>query len=241
MINRCNIGGKMYYTIYETINNITGKKYVGKHITENLNDDYLGSGLYLKKSIKKYGKENFKKRILFVFDNEEDMNSKEQELVNKELIEDDSYYNISLGGKGGITVLYEEHPLYQKTCEKLKFSQNNRSQQISEIVKKLHLEKKVGMYGKKQTENQKRIVSEKFKGLKKKPESIVKQINSLRKTLDDPNYIHPNKGKKFDDKRLKKMSEETKNRPKKTCVHCNKTLDGANYAKYHGEKCKLNN
>jgi hypothetical protein len=25
---------------------------------------------------------------------------------------------------------------------------------------------------------------------------------------------------------------------KKQCIHCNKTLDTANYAKYHGDKCK---
>lgn len=228
----------MYYTIYETINKINGKKYIGKHITENLDDNYLGSGIYLKNSILKYGKENFEKTILFIFDNEKDMNCKEQELVNERLVADKNYYNISLGGEGGVTVLYEGHPLYKQTCDKLKKSQQERSKLTSENVKKLHLEKKVGMYGKKQTANQKRIVSEKLTGLKKKPESVLKQKESLMKTLQDPNYVHPNKGKKFDQERLDRMSLETKSRPKKVCPWCNKTLDGANYAKYHGDNCK---
>lgn len=213
----------MYYIIYETINKITGRKYIGKHITENINDNYLGSGIYLQKAIKKYGRENFQKKVLFVFENETDMNNKEKELVNEELINDTNYYNISLGGQGGITVLYKNHPDYQKTCEKIKKIQKQRSQEISENVKKLHLEKKVGMYGKKQSEKQKRLMSEKLKGVKKNPESVKKQIESLKKTLNDPNYVHPNKG------RQKKT---------KLCSHCHRELDSANFARYHGDKCK---
>lgn len=228
----------MYYTIYETTNKINGMKYIGKHITNDLNDDYLGSGLYLSNAIEKYGKENFEKKILFVFDNKNDMDNKEQELVTKDIISNESYYNIALGGHGGVTVLYEEHPLYKTTCDRISEVQKTRSKEMSEIVKQLHKEQKVGMYGKKQSQKQKEIVREKMTGVPKTPEAVIKQKQSLQKLFTSPNYVHPNKGRKYDENRLKKMSEETKNRPKKTCAHCNKTLDGANYARYHGENCK---
>ena len=44
-----------YYILYETTNLINGKNYRGIHKTSKLEDGYLGSGLALEKSIKKYG------------------------------------------------------------------------------------------------------------------------------------------------------------------------------------------
>jgi len=74
----------MHYTIYKITNKINNKFYIGKHKTDNLDDDYMGSGKYLLHSIKKYGVDNFVKEILFVFDKESEMNAKEKELVSKE-------------------------------------------------------------------------------------------------------------------------------------------------------------
>jgi len=51
----------MFFTVYKTTNLINGKIYVGLHVTDNLEDDYLGSGSQLKLAVKKYGKEKFQK------------------------------------------------------------------------------------------------------------------------------------------------------------------------------------
>lgn len=91
----------LYYTIYKITNKINGKYYIGKHQTYDLSDDYMGSGKYIKRAIKKYGLENFSKEILFVYDNEDDMNKKENELV----IISEETYNICEGGKGGFSYL----------------------------------------------------------------------------------------------------------------------------------------
>ncbi len=56
--------GEMYYTIYVVTNLIDGKKYHGKHGTDDLDDDYIGTGgKHYQNAVKKYGKENFKKQI----------------------------------------------------------------------------------------------------------------------------------------------------------------------------------
>ena len=91
----------MYYTIYKITNLIDDKIYIGKHQTKDLNDGYFGSGKRLKYAIRKYGQENFSKEILFIFDNEEEMNLKEAELVTEEFCFRENTYNICVGGKGG--------------------------------------------------------------------------------------------------------------------------------------------
>lgn len=91
----------MYYTIYQIVNKIDGKIYIGKHQTKNLDDGYMGSGIQLTKAQKKHGLESFFKEILFVFNSEEEMNSKEAELVSEEFCLRKDTYNICPGGKGG--------------------------------------------------------------------------------------------------------------------------------------------
>jgi len=91
----------VFYTIYKTTNNINDKIYIGKHKTKDLNDNYMGSGKNLRRSIEKYGIENFDKEILFIFDNEDDMNAKEAELVSELFVKEDTNYNICPGGQGG--------------------------------------------------------------------------------------------------------------------------------------------
>lgn len=61
----------------------------------------MGSGLLIRRAIKKHGKEHFTKEILFVFDNEQAMNDKEAELV---VVSEDTY-NLCSGGQGGFSFI----------------------------------------------------------------------------------------------------------------------------------------
>jgi len=108
----------MYYIIYEVKNKVNGKSYIGKHQTDNIYDDYLGSGKILNKAIKKYGKNCFEKIILFVFDNKIDMDNKEAELVNDEFVKSKETYNLKLGGIGGFDHLNNSSPEHIERCKK---------------------------------------------------------------------------------------------------------------------------
>ena len=73
---------KNYY-LYEIKNNINGKIYVGirGYDGDISQDPYMGSGLILKRSIKKNGIENFTKTILKTFDSWQEARKAEREIV----------------------------------------------------------------------------------------------------------------------------------------------------------------
>lgn len=91
----------MYYTVYKITNLINNKIYIGQHQTLDLNDTYMGSGKLIKAAIRKYGKVNFTKEVLGVFDTPEEMNAREKELV----VIGEGSYNLSPGGTGFNTTI----------------------------------------------------------------------------------------------------------------------------------------
>ena len=86
--------------IYETINKINGKRYIGKDKHDNPN--YLGSGKFVQKAIEKYGRDSFIKTILEHCDTEEQLNEREQHWIKITNAQRSKlYYNIAPGGGGG--------------------------------------------------------------------------------------------------------------------------------------------
>lgn len=92
---------KKYYLVYKTTCLLNGKIYIGKHETFDLNDGYLGSGVLIRRAIEKYGRENFKREILFECSSVGEMNAKEAELVNEDFLRRNDVYNLKSGGDGG--------------------------------------------------------------------------------------------------------------------------------------------
>lgn len=90
-----------HFTVYKTTNLINNKIYIGIHKTTNPNDKYLGSGKLLLEAVRKYGEENFRKEVLFDFNNDKQMKEKEKEIVTEEFCRRKDTYNITLGGEGG--------------------------------------------------------------------------------------------------------------------------------------------
>ena len=106
----------MKWIVYQTLNTVNNKIYIGVHKTENPDvfDGYLGCSViaYYPSSynhpetpfqcaVKKYGPGKFKRSVLKVFDSFEEAYSLEAELVNRDFIKRKDTYNIHLGGIGG--------------------------------------------------------------------------------------------------------------------------------------------
>lgn len=82
--------------VYMWINKINGKKYIGYH--EGLEtDNYIGSGVYFKRAVKKYGLENFERIILYrEFESSLNLYIKEMEIINEfNAVFSSDFYNLT--------------------------------------------------------------------------------------------------------------------------------------------------
>lgn len=104
----------MKYIVYQTVNKINNKIYVGVHGTETPDefDGYLGNGVSIYRpatymnpktpfqyAVKKYGVKNFIRTTLQTFDVEKDAYKLEEQIVNKEFLKREDVYNLALGGR----------------------------------------------------------------------------------------------------------------------------------------------
>jgi len=99
---------KQYHFIYKTTNILSGRYYIGMHSTDNLDDGYLGSGTYLKRSLNKHGKENHQLEILEFCKTREELKSRETEIVNLNEIAKVECMNLMVGGHGGNNRTHEQ-------------------------------------------------------------------------------------------------------------------------------------
>lgn len=90
--------------IYKTTNLINDKKYIGLCSRKSGSKEYVGSGKLLRNAIKKYGINNFKRVILEECSNEVELRNAEIKWISYyNAVNDDSFYNLHAGGRGGDT------------------------------------------------------------------------------------------------------------------------------------------
>jgi len=193
--------------IYKTTNKIDSKFYIGKcerSIDESV--DYYGSGLLLKRAIKKYGIENFKKEIIYQTDDKKDLDENEIYYI-KFYNAIELGYNIAHGGSGGNT--NGKHPNKIFIYKKISISnsgQNHYLNKLSEDERKNYILKyRAGknnpLYGKPKTEKQMKssIKNGKTNFLGKKHTEETKEkmrTNGKGKNKGDKNVNYNKRGDK---------------------------------------------
>jgi ribosomal protein S27AE len=146
-------------------------------------------------------------------------------------------------------ILYEEHGHWQDYCawqglsgqisiqDAIKFAQQNASKDWMKTEagkKKLRdgwIKRKEKGLG---TAWNKGKTKENHEGLKKLSEHNKKMRSEGRLS----NIGDLMRGKSLDDNHKEKLSKAAKNRPKKTCPHCGKSVIIQMFNRWHGEKCK---
>lgn len=174
----------MKYLIYQTTNLINGKKYRGAHISNELDDGYLGSGQLLKKAIAKYGIENFSKVILKECSSVQDMFEQEAIFVDAKWVEDPNTYNLKIGGEGGWDYINKEGLRWTEEKKKLHSIEMKKKRDSGEWGPKKPTN---GFLGKKHTlESKQKIASNNVSTL---------SLEEVEKRLNDWNSIPDQRGK----------------------------------------------
>lgn len=202
---------KYFGFIYETTNLINGKKYIGKCIFGRQNGwkNYLGSGLYLKRAIEKYGRENFKREIIFLALDEEELNELEELVIDIcNAVESDDYYNLKKTAIGGDIFTY-----------------NPRKEEIREMRKQQFTGKGNYWYGKDKPEHILQSIKEAnskkvcvhgviYNSLTECAKSLGIKISTLSFRLNSeyqPDYLYVDKnGKPIPKKQKKKNNNRNK-------------------------------
>lgn len=173
------------YCIYCITGKINGKTYIGQHKTDNLDDDYMGSGILINKAFKKYGIENFSKSILAVTETKENVDILEKFFIALYRSEGKAEYNISNGGDGGDTLYYasDERKFEHKKMMKI-------------IMNRPEIKKKI---------------SQKSKEAFSRPETYNKLKESHKIVMNRPEVVkrarESHLGKKLSPETIKKLSE----------------------------------
>ena len=194
---------KKYNYVYKITNLINNKIYIGVHKTNNLNDEYMGSGTIIKAAIKKHGLEKFKKEILFMFDTYQEALDKEREIVTETFIENPLTYNIREGGFGACKYSKEylhvlsaaakkrwENVEYREHMQKACFQNEERNKKISNRVQKWKKENpdKHKERMEKINKNPEKIkkMADTHRGMKRTEESKINIKKGIHEALKDP-------------------------------------------------------
>ena len=214
----------MYYTVYLIKNQINKKIYIGVHTTENINDDYMGSGKLIKQAIKKNGAENFTKTILYICKTKEEAYFCEGQIVTEEFCKHPMTYNINLGGICPPNLKGKKQTLEQKEAKRKRMLINNP------MKGRKHKEETLIKF-------KNRVISEEQK--------IKNSLAHKGKVFSIETKERMSKPKSATTKARMSLYAKTNNSiarigSKIFCNFCQKDITKANYYRFHGDNCKYN-
>lgn len=124
---------KKFNFIYITTNLIDKNQYIGEHSTDDLNDSYLGSGIYLTNAIKKHGKNNFSREILELFETKKEAFDNQEKYIKIFNTLSPNGYNIS--SRGGHNCMSEAMRIKLSNAAKGRVLTEEHKNKISEANK----------------------------------------------------------------------------------------------------------
>lgn len=210
---------------YITTNILNNKKYVGMHSAVNVNNYYLGSGVLLKRAIKKYGKENFIKEVLCICETKEIAHENEKKFIEQHHTIQPNGYNIHPKGGLGLNDYHTEESLKKMSVNRSgKPAWNKGIRHADSAIQKMITAKAKykGKSGHKHTEefkanvakrNSERVVTAEYRE-KRRQLMLGRKASEVTKGKMQKSHIGLNtwsKGRKMSEEQLKHYRDARKN------------------------------
>lgn len=228
----------MFHYIYKTIDK-NGKYYIGRHSTHNLDDEYMGSGVWVRK---RKDKTNLKKIIIEFCDSFDDLLIKEQIYITQHI--DDPYNmnfnNSSVGAATGLLNISHRVDVKEKTRKRM--IENNpmkkgHSTESKEKIRQSMLGANNPFYGRAHTEDTKKKIREKNTG-KVWNDDQRKNLSEVRKKQfggKKPSYLFC---AEHSEETKEKIRQSALNRKKLSCPFCHKLFAPHVAKRWHFDNCK---
>jgi hypothetical protein len=225
----------MYHFIYKT-SSTSGKYYIGRHSTKNLNDGYYGSGKWIRSLKDKSGLI----REILEFCGEDRLLETEKKYL-EEHVNKENCMNFNLSPVGFSSgSLNPAHTEKEKQRRSDFIRGDNNPAKRPEVREKMSNSQK----GKSKpkwvmSEQGKKNISEARKGLKYSEEGKQKLSEARKKEYAEGKRVVPSfEGKTHSEDTKQKMRERYERQPKFLCKYCGKEFVRYAFETYHDEKCK---
>ena len=178
---------KKFNYVYITTNIDNGMQYIGSHSTDNIDDNYLGSGRYFFRALKIYGKEIFKREVLEECSTILEARKLEEPYIKKYNTLFPNGYNLSpIGGceKGFTGALSEDHKRKISLWQKGKTYEELYGIEKATLMKEKQRQRKLGTTTSRKGKTYINMLIEKYgneEGIKRYNIFIEKQKNTHNK------------------------------------------------------------
>ena len=169
--------------VYLTTNLVNNKKYVGSH-KGPVDDTYIGSGVILARATTKYGIRNFRKEVLEIVPDIDDLLIREDYWLDKlECAKKADFYNISPKAGGGNMCAAKSPYEIRQIVKRQKLTRNNRSLRKKALsIKKMLLTRENWTPEQKQLYKNRRAIASKLMYQNMPEYKKVARIRKINKT-----------------------------------------------------------
>lgn len=227
----------MFHYTYKVASS-SGKYYVGRHSTSNIDDGYLGSGKWVR-SLK--NKKSLIKEILSYYECFDELLKAEAELLSEHVGKENCMnFNVNPSGfSSGALNPAHRRCQKQKLRERMKTDNPSKRSETRQKKSESMKGKPVFPVGYQMSDDHRQSISDGRKGIKYSEEGRKKLSEARRLQYETGKRSPPSfRGKQHTEETKAKMSKTAAAKPTFKCTHCGIETKAHTFKRWHGDNCR---